>query len=222
MPRITELMSIAPDRIRRLPRDARGYPIPKFVKWLADAETGQLRPEFRIIDNEHMRRCTEHNLCWVCGGHMGVHKTFVIGVLSSVSGASGEPPSHRDCAEFAVQACPYLANPTAQRTLDDSKHGTVPLPGSVDYKGSVNLTWTTQRYAVHQYGGGIIFLIGQPESVTWWREGRHATRQECVDALWAALPTLLEHQRRQGLPDFQMLRSVQRTEALLPPEETPA
>lgn len=45
------------------------------------------------------------------------------------------------------------------------------------------------------------WMLGKPEEVTWWTEGRLATRQECTDGLNVNLPKLLEAARKEGQSD---------------------
>lgn len=50
-----------PERMRNLPVDGRGYPVPFFVAW----KDG--KPEFRAMDNLKFFDCMNRRLCWVCG-----------------------------------------------------------------------------------------------------------------------------------------------------------
>ena len=46
-------------------------------------------------------------ICFLCGEPLGRFAAFVIGPMgSSINRVSSEPPAHRDCAEYAVRACP--------------------------------------------------------------------------------------------------------------------
>ena len=60
-----EFASPLPDRMKALPVDKRGYPVPKFVEWI-DGE-----PDFRVVSPSHMARCFRHHRCWICGEPLG-------------------------------------------------------------------------------------------------------------------------------------------------------
>src|SRR6516162_9906742 len=102
--RTKPLPEFIPDRIKRL-RVFRGYPVPWFVPWLNH------EPEFRCMTQEKMQLAIEQKRCWICGQKLGTFMTFVVGPMCTVNRINAEPPSHKDCATFAVQACPFLTKP---------------------------------------------------------------------------------------------------------------
>src|ERR1700746_1024652 len=92
-----------PYRMKKLPVDKRGFPIPWFVAWV----NGE--PEFRAITRDKFLQAAHRQLCWICGHPIRRHEegVFVIGPMCAVTRTSGEPPSHEDCAKFAAVACPF-------------------------------------------------------------------------------------------------------------------
>src|SRR3981189_2409882 len=98
-----------PDRFKKLPISDKGFPIPYFV--------GELdgRRDFRVIRPDAIAACFNKRLCWLCGEKLGQYLAFVIGPMCSVNRVSSEPPSHRECAEYAVRACPFLSRPKMRR-----------------------------------------------------------------------------------------------------------
>lgn len=62
-----------PARIAKLPRDPRGYPIPRFVEWVDG------KPDFRSTSVEHWKRCAKHRVCWICGDQCGRFLAYVSG-----------------------------------------------------------------------------------------------------------------------------------------------
>src|SRR5262245_3833667 len=99
-----------PGRIRWLPIDARGFPVPWFVAWFKDGEQvepGVGLPDFRVADANKMRSALKLRLCWVCGKRLGRHLAFTIGPMCAINRTMSEPPSHYECARFAAQACPF-------------------------------------------------------------------------------------------------------------------
>src|SRR4051794_18590296 len=106
---------IMPPSVARLPRDERGFPIPWFVSW-QDGEH-----DFRVMDTDKLHRIVRGDRsCWVCGGQLRSKSAYVIGPMCAVNRISSEPTSHVECAEYAAQACPFLANP--KRVRKDAEH----------------------------------------------------------------------------------------------------
>src|SRR5262245_1656918 len=99
-----------PQRIKRLPVSDRGFPVPWFVHWNDDGQ-----PDFRVIGKNKLADAFKKKLCWVCGTMLGVHQCFVIGPMCGVSRTTPETPSHLDCSEYTVRACPFLSRPNARR-----------------------------------------------------------------------------------------------------------
>lgn len=168
-----------PPKMRHLPIDKRGFPVPFFVA-LVNGE-----PDHRIADPRKMKCCVEQCLCWICGGQLGVFKAFAIGSMCAVTRTSAEPPAHRECATYAATACPFLTRPHAHRREAG-------LPEEKVHPGGVMLlrnpgvvcVWVTTRhrpYRAQAGHAGVLFHIGEPDSMTWFCEGRLAMRSE-VDA----------------------------------------
>jgi hypothetical protein len=185
-----------PASIRRLPVDARGYPIPFFVDYV----DGQ--PEFRAADMRKLQACVKESRCWVCGeplhrSRVGFKSTlaFAIGPMCGINRISSEPPSHVDCAEWSARNCPFLARPYMRRREDehfnaekfaDRQRGVALLrnPGVV-------LVWYTDVYAVVPTANGPLFSVGPlTRPPTWWAEGRPATREEIHHSIETGLPAL--------------------------------
>src|SRR5439155_15335159 len=102
-----------PERIKALPVDERGYPIP----WFVDYVNG--KPEFRAMDQHKWVRALKEKLCWVCGQPLGRMMTFVAGCMCGINRTSAEPPSHYDCALWSAKNCPFLNNPDMVRREDE-------------------------------------------------------------------------------------------------------
>ena len=139
----------------------------------------------------------------MCGQEMGAYKTFCIGPMCAITRTISEPPSHRDCLDYAVRACPFLTRPHAHRReagLPEDAHDGAGLP--IKRNPGVICLWTTKRYDVYRhdatdYGNpGVLITIGEPEAIEWWREGRPATRPEVEESVRTGLP-LLEAEARE-------------------------
>lgn len=98
-----------PLRMRHLPVDARGYPVPCMVL-IDDAGL----PHFAVNNSVIRDRVLRDDLCSICGGKLSRGRWFVGGPKSAFhpAGAYNDPPMHRECVVYALQVCPYLAAPS--------------------------------------------------------------------------------------------------------------
>src|SRR5207244_1894019 len=169
----TEIRTFAspmPPRIARLPLDERGYPIPWFVAFVDG------KPEFRAMDGEKLRRAIREKLCWVCGDPLGIHLCFVAGPMCGVNRVSSEPPSHRDCARWSAENCPFLNNPHMVRREDSEINNETMRKETAGYaicrNPGVAMLWLTRSFEVipDPKKGKVLFAMGEPEAVEWWRE----------------------------------------------------
>lgn len=194
---MTDLRPELPDpprRIARLPVDDRGYPVPWFVAWVGDPP----KPDFRVIGEGKMLEAIRFSKCWICGDELGKHVAFVIGAMCAVNRVSAEPPSHRECAEYAVRACPFLVRPHMVRRENDLPEDAVE-PGGIMLRRNpgVGLVWITGKTkSAYIRSHGIIF-VGEPTEISWYSKGRLATREEVLESLRTGLPALEEHAKAQ-------------------------
>jgi hypothetical protein len=182
-----------PDRIRSLPLDVRGYPVPWFVHW----ENGV--PDFRVISPGKIPAAVLHQRCWTCGDKLGRFMTFVIGPMCAINRISGEPPSHLDCARYAATHCPFMTRPHMKRNVHNLPEDFSDLPGTMLKRNpGVSLLWITKSYQVLKEGEGVLFRIGEPEKLEWYAEGRTATRAEILYSIETGLPFLAEAAAKDG------------------------
>lgn len=97
-----------PWRMRNLPLDSRGYPVPVVV--LRDKNG---KPLFVVNDGEKQIECAKRKLCAICGERLTKELWFCGGSLAAFHprGAYLDPPMHHECMRYALQVCPYLASP---------------------------------------------------------------------------------------------------------------
>lgn len=179
-----ELPQPLPPRIARLPVDERGYPVPFFVQWLDG------KPDFRIIDSRRMKACKVGGLCWVCGQGLDDTFAFTIGPMCAINRTTQEPPSHLECAEYSVKACPFLTRPHMKRREDEfTEQFEDNVPGmGLKRNPGVTCIWVTNHYEDFSDGkGGVLIHIGPAHSVSWWREGRTATRDEIMESIGSGI-----------------------------------
>ena len=189
-------MPEVPDRIRALPVQ-NGYPVPWFLE---EPQTEDGLYDFRIVSPDKMGKAYRAKVCWVCGQKLGANLAFAIGPMCSINRVIGEPPSHRECAEWSAKACPFLNQKQMVRRdtgLPDSftKAAGIPI---MDQPG-VTCIWVTKSYKPFKPpGGGVLFDLGPPLEVLWFCKGRPATRAEVLDAIDAGYPALMELAKLDG------------------------
>lgn len=202
-------------RIAKLPVDPeRGYPIPFFVSYVGG------KPEFRLADSKKWLRCVKEHLCWVCGEPLGVNKAFVIGPMCSINRISADPPTHLDCAEWSVKGCPFLTKPQMVRREDELTQANEDNVSGIMIKRNpgVMLIWTTKKHSViSDHNGGYLFSLGDPESLSWWREGRVATRSEIMESIETGLPNLQAMAEKDGPDAIEELNAAHRRALKLVP-----
>lgn len=182
-----------PKRIAKLPIDERGYPVPFFVAWVDG------KAEFRAMDARKLAAAVRERRCWICGDILGAHLAFVIGPMCAVNRIASEPPSHRECALFAVQACPFMTMPKMRRRENDLPEDGIKDEAHLDRNPGVMLIWMTRKYDwFGRPNGGVLFEIGDPEELLWFSEGRRATRPEILKSINDGLPSLEEMARAEG------------------------
>ena len=214
-------LPMPPGFMRSLPLDERGYPVPWFVQWIDG------KPEFRIMNSQHLRRAVEEDRCWICGKRMMTEKVFVVGPMCTVNRISAEPPSHRACAKYAAQACPFLTMPKMVRRENNLPDDIKFSESSLAHNPGVTALWYCYRYRqlFIPDGSGRLFQMGQPLQVEWYKFGRRATRQEVEDALESGLPNLEARALRERDPScaLSLLRQKRReVDRFLPhPERQP-
>lgn len=206
-----------PDRIAKLPVQ-RGYPVPWFV---AEVEPGVY--DFRVADAGKKTAAIRHKLCWVCGEELGATLAFPIGPMCAINRVISEPPSHRECAEWSIKACPFLTQQQTRRNEQNLPDGTTDPGGiSIRRQPGVVCLWITNTYRTFDPGNGVLFSLGEPSSVTWWREGRAATREEVMESIESGLPILQELADRQGkFAPQELIEQVKRAAKYLPTDQAP-
>jgi hypothetical protein len=198
----------APVRIKLLPRDDRGYPVPWFVATIDGT------PDFSVMDGRRIVEAVKRQRCWVCGGPLlDSRVAFTIGPMCAVNRNTAEPPEHLDCAIYSATHCPFLTNPDQRRLIDVAKiaaaHAaagvTAPAGEMIRRNPGVTLVWITRRRrepggweVKRDPAGGILFDVGDPVDVRWFTERRQATRDEVLASIDSGLPILRELAEQDG------------------------
>jgi hypothetical protein len=152
--------------------------------------------------------CIRKRVCWICGQPLGRFMTFVVGPMCTVNRVSSEPPSHLDCAYYAVQVCPFLSIPETHRVEAHLPDDRV-VPGiAIDRNPGVTCAWTTKEYSIFKVSNGILFSIGEPTEVEWYMRGRPATRGEVMASIQSGLPFLHNEAEKEGPVAIKELREM--------------
>jgi hypothetical protein len=198
-----------PARIARLPRDERGYPAPWFVCWVKGGEpcpAGEGEPDFRVIGPDKLAEAYKQAKCWICGlSLIGAARVYTIGPMCVVNRTTSEPPSHRDCAEFAAKACPFLTRPRQKRDRKGLPEDRVVVGNPIDRNPGAVCLYQTGKAKPFRAGGGWLFRLGPPIRVDWWAEGRKATRAEIEASIESGYPLLFEEAKKDGIEGIQEL-----------------
>jgi hypothetical protein len=152
--------------------------VPYFVAW----KDGQ--PDFKTVDATRTITSYQDKLCFICGQRLGAYKAFVIGPMSMVNQVSAEPPSHVECAQYALRTCPFLVNSQRKRRPSYLFEGETFEPGSVffEHNPGVMALWVTKTFRAQKQEDGLMFALGEPVELEWWCQGRMAGRAEVADA----------------------------------------
>lgn len=156
-----------PPRIAALPREERGIPIPYFVKYFNG------KPDLRVADPKKQMLCATKRVCWVCGQPLSYVSAFIGGPISCLQSlAFSDGPMHRECAEFSLKYCPYLAIPASKYRDANLPAGTELPTGAVEEKPDKFGMVLTANYRSAIYGNGLIFVAHNVQELTWWKEGK--------------------------------------------------
>jgi hypothetical protein len=190
-----------PPRLRHLPLDGRGYPVPYFVTWVNGS------PDHRIADARKILDAIRFRWCWICGQRLGRHVTYAIGPMCAINRISSESPAHAECAEYSARACPFLTRPHAHRREAGKPEGvTDPAGVMIRRNPGVVLLWSTREpLRPVKAPNGLLFQIGEPEALQIYAEGRPATQEEVAAAFESGVALLLASATEEG-PDA--LRSL--------------
>lgn len=204
-----------PERMRRLPISKKGFPVP----WFVAKVNGEW--DFRVIGTNRLKESIVLNKCWLCGELLGVYKAFVTGPMCTITRTSAEPPSHLECAKYAVAACPFLTQPNMKRNEKDLPPERMDPAGIfITRNPGVTAIYVTKTFKLMQVrretkGSDILIRMGTPYNIEWYAEGRIALREEVQKSIDTGMPVLVKEAARDNA--FQELeKCVQLIQKWLP------
>lgn len=135
----------------------KGLPVPFTVLWVDGV------PDFRVIDHEKKRQCVMQRLCAICGHKLGEYAWFVGGPKSlTESNLFSDPPQHKQCAEYAIQTCPFLSGKTtesnAARPIPEGA-GVNPIISSTRSEKVGMRRASVKKYCCVNRGGHALILV---------------------------------------------------------------
>ena len=170
----------------------RGFVVPYFVAWyrgdkMADERDEGAIPSFPTTDQRRATICRKNSMCWVCGKKMGSFRTFVFGPSSAIVRQSIEPPSHRECAIYAAQVCPFMIGGKSINTKRGENLRSTEVVNEMvaTYNPGLAVLWTTKSYdtrAADPTRGIYVYRPDDPVNVQFWHKGHIATRDEVAAA----------------------------------------
>jgi hypothetical protein len=142
-----------PERLRFFP-EQNGYIVPWFVAQMDG------KYDFRVIDATKFVPALNKKLCWICGQKLGAYLAFPIGPMCAINRTVSEPPSHRECAEYAVKACPFLAQRQDDRRISDIPEGVRQAAGvAIQRQPNAAAIWITKSFETQRDASGFLFHL---------------------------------------------------------------
>ncbi|RYC66309.1 hypothetical protein [Spirosoma sordidisoli] len=180
-----------PERMKALPRDRRGFPVPHIV--LRDA---QGVPRFQINNDTVVEACIAGGLCTICGQSMPADDQWLVGGPLSAFHPQGmyiDAPTHYDCLHYALQVCPYLAVSKYMRRLDPRTVNPQDLPEHVLFADPTQSDERVPFFVAVQVRGYTVLRprLGQRYlrplrpyvDVQYWNDGQRLTQAYALKLL---------------------------------------
>lgn len=182
-----------PDRMKSLPRDRRGYPIPFVVH--VDKE-GQ--PYFQLDAASKVNHCMLERRCTMCGQEL-LGDCWLVGPYTRAYRPPGifhDGAVHKECGTYALQVCPFLAAPSYSKMLTPEKiqndlaeklGGTfvgVNLPRNSTRQATFFVLVKVSRYFLQEVPGKFNLMPERPFlEEEFWKNGEKITREEALQLL---------------------------------------
>lgn len=165
-----------PSRLASLPKDERGFPIVGFATIING------KPDFRVVDEPKADAAFIRGDCALCMQPMGRFRALVGGPMSIKNGLFNDGPMHRECAEYALKVCPFLAAPKWAYAKDLKSVDGVPLEFTSMMAKERPPTFglgITRDYLGYGYmpDGSRAIKVKSWEEVIWYQGGKAADVQ---------------------------------------------
>lgn len=167
-----------PKRMAALPKDPRGYPIPVLVYIDSDG-----KPDFRTTDIRKWIHAAKSRTCGICGEVMGRKIAFIGGPLTAKNRYFTDFAMHRDCAEYAVQVCPFIAARNFKYAEEyKEEEGVIKVVSSTmsAQRPTKFIVGITTSYEILRTDEGFVVRAGEWDELVWWENG------SVIEAPWAS------------------------------------
>lgn len=206
-----------PPRMRRLPLDKRGYPVPVIILWTEDG-----RPIFAANDAQVVLRCHAEDRCHICGERLARGRWLVSGHYSALAenGTILDGPLHDECCHYAMRVCPYIAAPeygklvAKKQIAGTDRAGILTLPTPTDglprpivFVAQMTVALELRRNDTDPFDlPSVRPRPGSVRKVEFWRHGEQITDSRAIAALIEGAREVLARQGAGGLrPDTMQL-----------------
>ena len=170
-----------PNRMKSLEKDARGYPCPVILQ--RDA-TGKAL--FTVNNAAKVELVARRHFCGICGKKMPANDRWLVAsarLFTDFRAGFLDPPMHRECAEYALQVCPYIANPSwgkeiAPIMLKNAKMPenfeivTAPVGSYSQAKPPMFGLGRIDAIDIHNTTGQCVFSVRTWLEVHYWKDGK--------------------------------------------------
>lgn len=173
-----DMESLWPGRIKRLPRYGM-MPIPYFAFIKDDGV-----PDLRVLHPEHYRTALEQQLCGICGERLGRWLHFIGGLSIIERPVFSDLPMHRDCAEFALTACPFLTGALTDYSNRAYPEQTVMAKTRpTEIHPRINVLYQTGKFTITATQGMQVLIADKPSSLRYFQAGQEIKRTEVDNQL---------------------------------------
>lgn len=159
----------APRQLRPPHPQYNGRPVP-FVVAIVDGI-----PRFSFNNEIKRRQAILDRLCGQCGKPLERGCMAFICAGEDVGDRLAEEPGmHRECAEYAFSACPFLSQEgyqTRERKIQDDKSIMVPWSARPEDRPKQMALVIAKGYVPEMLGPKLIARFGPPRQILWYREG---------------------------------------------------
>jgi hypothetical protein len=131
-------------------------------------------PRFSFNDEIKRMQAIRSRLCGQCGKPLYRRIAFICAEEDLDGRQAEEPGMHRECAEYAFSACPFLSQPgyqTRGREIKDDKSILVPWSTQVEDRPEQMALVITTGYRPVMCGPKLVAEFDPPRQVLWYRDG---------------------------------------------------
>lgn len=150
-----------PVHMRNLKRDAYGNPRPFFIS------LSQSGHPFSEINAEKWEDAFRKKQCWICGQHLEDEVAFVGAPMNVTHRYFSSLPMHQDCAEYAMQVCPFMVVKNFEGINPENDNKLEPIP-----RPAMFLLGVTKSYEKFPSENGLSWIkAGEWMELYWWNFG---------------------------------------------------